>query len=97
MSVMAPYDAFFAHEPWTEDDYFALPETVARVELADGVLVVSPLVGSPHRRLVRGVANVLGSSGPHRTGRSSTVSTCACGRATSEFRTSSSHDEGSTR
>ena len=66
MSVPAPYDAFFAHEPWTEDDYFALPETVAKVELADGVLVVSPLSGSPHQRLTRGLGFVIGAASPTR-------------------------------
>ena len=66
MSVDALYDAFFAHEAWTEDDYFALPETVARVELADGVLVVSPIAGSPHQRLTRAVGFVIGAASPTR-------------------------------
>ena len=66
MSVEAAFDAFFAHEPWTEDDYFALPETVARVELADGMLVVSPLAGSPHQRLTRALGIVIGTARPTR-------------------------------
>lgn len=66
MSVQTDYDAFFAHEAWTEDDYFALPETVARVELADGVLVVSPIAGSPHQRLTRAVGFVIGQASPTR-------------------------------
>ena len=59
------YEAVFAHPgAWTEDEYFALPETPARVELVDGVLVVSPLSGSPHQRLTRGVSNVIDVSMP---------------------------------
>ncbi|MGI9002583.1 MAG: Uma2 family endonuclease [Pseudonocardia sp.] len=54
MSVEALYEAVFAHPgPWTQDEYLALPETPARIELVDGVLVVSPLSAVPHHRLVR--------------------------------------------
>lgn len=63
----AIYQAVFLHAgSWTEDDYFALPETPARVELVDGVLVVSPLAGSPHQRLTRGLANVIDAASPSR-------------------------------
>jgi Uma2 family endonuclease len=53
MSADALYEAVFAHPgPWTEDDYFALPETPAKVELVDGALVVNPLSNAIHQRLV---------------------------------------------
>jgi Uma2 family endonuclease len=62
----ALYEAVFAHPgAWTEDEYLALPETPARVELVDGVLVVSPLSGSPHQRLTRGVGNVIDATAPN--------------------------------
>lgn len=63
--VAALVEAVFAHPGvWTEDEYLALPETPARIELVDGVLVVSPLSGSPHQRLTRGVVMVLEAAGP---------------------------------
>ena len=67
MSVDAVYEAVFAHPgPWTEDDYFALPETPTKVELVDGVLVVNPLSNAVHQRLVRRIGNVLEQTCPNR-------------------------------
>jgi Uma2 family endonuclease len=60
MSVDAPYESVFAHPgPWTEDDYFALPEMPTKVELVDGVLVVNPLSDTVHQRLVWQLGNLL--------------------------------------
>jgi Uma2 family endonuclease len=60
LSVDALYEAVFAHPgPWREDEYFALPETPARIELVDGMLVVNPLTSVPHHRLVGQLTRLL--------------------------------------
>ena len=52
--------------PWTEDDYFALPEMPTKVELVDGLLVVNPLPDSVHQRLVREICYLLDRTCPTR-------------------------------
>jgi Uma2 family endonuclease len=65
MSVDAHFDAFFAHAgPWTEEEFAALPDIPARVELVDGVLVVSPLSAVPHHRLVYELTHLLRTTCP---------------------------------
>jgi Uma2 family endonuclease len=39
------------HGPWTEADYFALPEDNRRLELLDGALLMSPSASGPHQLL----------------------------------------------
>jgi Uma2 family endonuclease len=63
MSTDALYEAVFSHAgPWTEDDYFSLPDVPARVELVDGALLVTPLSSLPHQRLVREVTNLFAAT-----------------------------------
>ncbi|MFG3576551.1 Uma2 family endonuclease [Micromonospora chersina] len=45
--------------PWTEQDYLALGETVPRVELLDGGLLIGPPASLRHQVLVGGLADTL--------------------------------------
>lgn len=67
MSTDALYDAVFVHVgPWTEEDYLAIPDTPARIELVSGVLVVNSLPDPPHQRLARSVGIALEDACPNR-------------------------------
>lgn len=60
MSTDAIYEAVFSHVgPWTEDDFFALPDVLSRVELVDGALLVTPMSSLAHQRLIYETTRVL--------------------------------------
>lgn len=61
-----PLDELFAGHagPWTEQEWAALPESMGRVELLDGALVVSPFPAVAHQRLVRNLARALEEAAP---------------------------------
>ncbi|MGH3841928.1 MAG: Uma2 family endonuclease [Pseudonocardiaceae bacterium] len=61
-----PLDELFAGHagPWTEQEWAALPESMGRVELLDGALVVSPFPAVAHQRLVRNLARALEAAAP---------------------------------
>lgn len=66
MSVRPLDDGFAVHAgPWTEEEWLALPESLGRVELLDGSLIVSPLPGYSHQRMVRNLAQALERAAPH--------------------------------
>ncbi len=65
MSTDQLFQAVFVHAgPWTEDDWLAIPDTPARIELVSGVLVVNALPDRPHQRLTRRLANLVERSCP---------------------------------
>lgn len=61
-----PLDELFAGHagPWTEQEWATLPESMGRVELLDGALVVSPFPAVSHQRLVRNLARALEEAAP---------------------------------
>ncbi|MGH3684269.1 MAG: Uma2 family endonuclease [Pseudonocardiaceae bacterium] len=64
MSSPAPSSPLNHVGPWTEPDYFALPEDRRRIELLDGGLLVSPAAGGRHQRLSSHLCRALGRAAP---------------------------------
>ncbi|WP_367136846.1 Uma2 family endonuclease [Saccharothrix sp. HUAS TT1] len=69
MALPADYEysrPLLAHEgPWTLEDVMALPEdTLQRVELIDGALLMSPIGNLRHQRLLFDIATVLRDACP---------------------------------
>lgn len=52
--------------PWTEADYFALPESNRRIELLDGSLLVSPLADLRHQQIATRLSAELNAAIPRR-------------------------------
>jgi Uma2 family endonuclease len=66
MSTDAVFEAVFAHAgPWTEDDWLAIPDTPARIELVSGVLVVNALPDAVHQRLTKKLTNLFDAACPN--------------------------------
>lgn len=65
MSTDTTYESVFSHlGPWTEEDFFALPDMPSRVELVDGALLVTPLSSLTHQRLIYETTRVLRETCP---------------------------------
>lgn len=65
MTAEAVGDALAGHAgPWTEQDYLALPESLSRIELLDGALLVSPAPAGQHQRVVRRISFALEDAAP---------------------------------
>jgi Uma2 family endonuclease len=64
MSSPVPSNLLDHVGPWTEPDYFTLPEDRRRIELLDGGLLVSPAAGGQHQRLSSQLWHTLGRAAP---------------------------------
>lgn len=65
MSSPAPSSPLNHVGPWTEPDYFTLPEDRRRIELLDGGLLVSPAAGGRRQQLSSHLCHALGRAAPN--------------------------------
>lgn len=67
-ATMAYANFWFHSDPWTEEDFLALPPGGPKIELVEGKLIASPAPRRAHQRLMRRLANSLEENAPAQLG-----------------------------